>query len=295
MTPIAGILFMSLLLCHGCGTSESIVRKFKTKELYLKKKIMVFPAIDHSGLPSDKAGEVTENLITLLKNSPRLLLCASPANPCPTTGMTLTDFGVAYYTPEILEMAGTRGINALVCIYLPPVEISRGKGGIWPFRYATDTFKINMIVNMTDVTTGCLLLSSLDSEEMTLQSDKIKDMGKSEVLNQVFTKTMPRLLERQASAVIQNLEKRPWTGRILEIRNGTLKISAGRDVGLVPGLMFTVHEHGEAIVCRTGITVDVPGREVGRIRISSVSDSHAMAEPEEGGPFLPGQEIVFIH
>jgi hypothetical protein len=137
-------------------------------------------------------------------------------------------------------------------------------------------------------------LTKLDSKEVEFSSKKIKNLEKNEVLDEAIAEAVPDILERQASAVVKSLDEEPWTGRILDVSKGVLKINAGKDVGINPDQLFTVYEQGESIVCRTGRTVDLLGKKVGKIKTVSIMDQHSLAAPETGGPFLTGQTIIFI-
>ncbi len=290
------ILLLFLIVSSGCGTTKSLVSKVKKEKTYLKKKIMVFPPIDHSGLPSGRAAEISESLVEFLKESPRLLFYTPndilPENLSLPSEVKTTKFGVAYYHPALAKMAKDKNMNALVAAYLPPIEITRGRGGIWPFRYDAEICKISMIINAMDVTNGCLYITKFDSEEVAFKSGE--NFNKNEALNETLTEAMPKILKRQASVVIKSLDEESWTGRILDISKGVIKINAGKDVGVLPDQLFTVHAEGESILCRTGRSIAPLGKKLGEIKTISVTEQYALAAPESGGPFLAGQAIMFI-
>ena len=290
------IILLFLIVNSGCGTTKSVVNRMKGEKPYLKKKIMVFPPINHSGLPS-RGTQITESLVGLLKESPHLLFYPPPeALTLPSEAKNNTNtFGVAYYChPDLVKMAKERDMNALIAAYMPPIETIQGRGGTWPFRYAAEIFKISMITNVMDVTNGCLYLSEFDSEEVALASDKVKALDGKEALDQAWTKALPDILERQTSAVVKSLVEKPWTGRILEVSKDGLKINAGKDVGVCLDQLFFVYEQGESITCRTGSSIDLLGKKVGEIKTTSVMEQHSLAAPETGGPFFTGQTIVFM-
>jgi len=275
-----------------------MVNLMKKEKPYLKKKIMVFPPVDHSGLPAGKAAQISDSLVELLKTSPRLLFYTPdqllPENLEMSSEVKTTKFGVAYYHPELAKMAKDENMNALIAAYLPPIEINKGRAGIWPFRYDADIYKISMIANVMDITNGCLYLTKLDSEEIAISSKKVKDLKENEALNEALTKALPDILERQASAVIEGLNEEPWTGRITDVSKGVLKINGGKDVGINSDQLFDVYDQGESIVCRTGRTVDLLGKKVGKIKTVSIMDQYSLAAPDTGGPFLSGQTVIFI-
>lgn len=288
------ILMLFLSVNSGCGTTKSMIGKIKKENPSLKKKIMVFPPIDHSGLPSGKAAQITKSLVELLKESPHLLFYTPPHDLSLPSEVKTPKFGVAYYDPGLSKMARDKNMNALMAAHLPPIESTRGRAGIWPFRYDAEIYKVSMIINVMDVTNGCLYLTQFDSEEVPIDLDTAKDLNENEAFCQAVEEAMPAILERHSATIIKSLSEEAWTGRILDVSKGVLKINAGKDVGIFPDQLFTVYAPGESILCRTGRAVDLLGEKVGKIKTISVMEQHSLAAPESGGPFIAGQTVMFM-
>jgi hypothetical protein len=290
------IVLLFLIVSSGCSTTKSLVSKVKKEKPYLKKKVMVFPPVDHSGLPSGKAAEISESLVALLEESPRLLFYRPDDILSESLSLSsevkTTKFGVAYYHPALAKMAKDRNMNVLVAAYLPPIETTRGRAGIWPLRYDAEIYKISMIINAMDVTNGCLYITKFDSEEVAFKSKD--NFNKDEALNEALTEAMPKIVKRQASVVVKSLDEESWTGRILDINKGVIKINAGKDVGVLPDQLFSVYSEGESILCRTGRSIAPLSRKLGKIKTISVQEQYSLAAPESGGPFLANQTIMFI-
>lgn len=287
------VLLLLLIFNFGCSTTKSIVKKFKSEDPYLKKKIMVFPPVDLSGLPAGKAAQTTADLVEVLKQSPQLSIYTPPKGWALPQEIKKPRFGVAYYNPEIAEMAKSKNMNALLAAFLPPIEQSKGRAGIWPFRYDTEIYKLSIVINVMDVTNGCLYLTDFSSKEVVFSTDEVESLTKDAILNQVVDEGMPEILEHQAFAVIKELSSEPWTGRILDIRNGSLMINAGKDAGVLQGHLFTVYGQGESLSCNTGRTVHLLGEKIGKIKAASVMEEHTLAVPEKEGNFSKGQTILF--
>ena len=58
---------------------------------------------------------------------------------------------------------------------------------------------------------------------------------------------LPRIAKRQANAVSKELRERPWIGTILSAGESGVFISGGRDVGILPGQVFTVYPNAAPI------------------------------------------------
>jgi len=305
-TRLLSILILLLGLNFGCGTTKSVIQKVTPEKPYLIKKIMVFPPIDLSGLPAGKAAQATADFVEILKQSPRLSVYTPPEGWSLPMEIKKPEYGVAYYDPKIAEMARDRNMNALMAAFLPPIENSKGRAGVWPFRYDTDVYKLSIVINVMDARTGCLFLTEFSSKEVLFPSDEISSLTKEKIFEKIAVEGIPDILERQASAVMKELETEPWTGRILDEKNGLFIINAGKDVGVVQDQVFTVYAQGETISCRTGRSVALLGDKIGRIKITSVMEDRALAAPvmedqadqalaapENEATFSVGQTIVF--
>ena len=106
-------------------------------------------------------------------------------------------------------------------------------------------------------------------------------------------KGIPRILKRQAEAVAKSLTQHPWTGKILAVDNNTIKISAGKDLGVYTGQLLTVFAKGESVQSRTGKSIGLLGKKIGKIKVTSVMQKQSLAEPVANSVFLPGQIIRF--
>jgi hypothetical protein len=85
--------------------------------------------------------------------------------------------------------------------------------------------------------------------------------------------------------------KEPWTGQILSVENGMIKINGGEDVGVRPDQLFTVFARGESITCRVGRSFDILGKKIGEIKTTSIMEKHSLAVPVAKGSFLAGQTV----
>ncbi len=277
------ILFLLLTLNFGCSS----------KKIIIKKKVMVLPPIDLSGLPAGKAAWASKKLVDILKESPHLLIYPPPVDMSLPQEIKAPKYGVTYYDPNIANMAKDLNMNAIMSLLFPPIENIQGRAGIWPFRYDTEVYKISMITNVMDVTNGCLYLTHLNSEQIAFPLDEVDSLTEKEIFSQAITKALPKILKHQSSTLINKLSNTPWSGKILEMNERVLIINGGKDVGIYPDQLFTVYTKGKKVLCQTGRTVEMLGEKTGRIKTISVKEDYSLVKPESGGPFLSGQTVIF--
>jgi len=281
---------LSFFALSGCSTTKSVVDKIVPGAPDLKKRVMIAPLVDQAEFGRERTAQIAANFVELLKESPHLLLFQGPQDIHSGTGSKSPEFGIVI-PPELVKRAQDLGMNALIIGVLNPLEATTRKTGIWPFRDISRIIEISMTVNIVDTTSGCLYLTKLDSEEMDFLIDELPGRDENEVIDQIIEANMPRILKRLSSAVITSLMKEPWTGQILSVENGMIKINGGKDVGVRPDQLFTVFARGESITCRAGRSFDILGKKIGKIKTTSIMEKHSLAVPVAEGSFLAGQAI----
>jgi hypothetical protein len=284
-------LVVSLLLIgiFGCGVTISVIQKRTPNNSYLKKRVLVLPPIDRAELQSEWRAQIAANILELLGKSPHLLPYAPPKDLPLPSGATPSEFGVVNH-PDLVKLAEDMNMNVLITGVLNPIEIVE-KTKTWPFRREFRTYEISMFMNVVDVTNGCLCLNKLVSKNVAFRLEKAKNANKTEIIDQALQKAIPHILKEQSSAITEKLKEAPWTGRILAVNDGAIKINAGKDVGVRPDQVFTVFAQGEPITCLSGKSFDLLGKKAGEIKATSIMEDHALAVAVSGGPFSAGQII----
>ena len=95
--------------------------------------------------------------------------------------------------------------------------------GLYPEKYTRIPFEDAFFEDISKLT-------EFVSEKVALATEKVEGLSKEEMIQQALEKAIPNILTRQASAIEKNLVNAPWTGRILDVSKGVLKINAGKDV-----------------------------------------------------------------
>ncbi len=286
----AFIILFVFALVLGCATTKNMVQMIMPNKPTLKKQVMVFPFLDFSRLEPTKTEQITSDFIAVLGKSSNHVY-----QPCPK-GVNLP---TKTWAPEFMTLAHSQliketedlGMNVIVYGTLNPVEIENKKTGIWPFRKSSKIFKITVLVNVVDAADGCLLLTNLMSENMAFHIDETEKTDEKALVEQTFEKKIPRLLKHQAAVVVEKLDAEPWTGKILDVSADTMKINAGRQIGVSPKQQFAVYEQGESIHCLADKPLDLLGKMAGEIKVTSVMDDYSLAVAVKGGPFSAGQTI----
>lgn len=286
------LLFLVALL--GCSTTKSVVKKIAPTKDSIKKQLMITPLVDQAGLGPTRTAQIHMRFVELLQRSPQILVFQDTLGIRVPKRSKPIESGIRP-SPELIEKSLDMGMNAILIGILNPLEVTTGKTGIWPFRDMSTIVEISMLVNVFDTTSGCLYLTQLESEEMPFLFDELQGRDENEIIDQILQEKMLPLLERQAEAVIDHLTDETWTGKILAVENGTVKISGGKNVGIHPGQVFAVYALGESIICGTGKPLALLGEKIGEIRTTQIMEDHSLAVPLAEAPLLAGQIVKSAH
>ena len=244
-----------------------------------------------------KTEEIKAKLVDLLNEDGHLLLYET-SEPLPSTvKIRSPKFGIVI-DPDLAKRAEEMGMNALITVVISPFEVHSKKTGIWPFRGTKHLFDVSMVVNALDITNGTLFLTNLESRKVKSQEHEevddflvIEEEGEAEIDEEALNKAFTKILEAQASAIIDALKDQPWSGRILSADGNTIIISAGKDVGLTAESVFEVFGRGDSIRTASGRSLYLLGPKLGEIKTVKVMESHSSAVPLSGEQFRPGHVI----
>lgn len=288
---ISAVLLVLAMQVMGCSTPKSLYRKVRPEKPGLKKRMLVLPILDRAGLGEEKAAALTAAFMERLAREDRFLLQKGPAPtiPAPREGSPTYTF---VPDPALMQRAAAAGLNLLVAGVLNPLEITSRKIGWWPLRFIRRQAEVSLLVNAYDLIDGTLLVTHLASRKLKVSGDlPQREGGLGNVDEERLAKALTRILEDQVDTLTEKLGKEPWRGRLLSVEGETLRISAGRDVGLTPGTLFEVLGRGEPIRASNGRTYYLPGPKVGEIEAVRVEEKEATAVPRTGNHFEVGQVI----
>jgi curli biogenesis system outer membrane secretion channel CsgG len=99
-------------------------------------------------------------------------------------------------------------------------------------------------------------------------------------------------IEQAVAAIVGGMKKQPWSGRIIDLREGQIYINAGLEAGIQQGMEFDVYEQQEALVDPdTGKALGTPDRKLGSLKVDTVQDKYAIASATSGTGFKRGHLV----
>ncbi len=303
---ICSLALIFLLLGAGCSITSVYNRldapgktrpESGTDKSGLKKKVLLMPILNQAALNEKRMSEITNLFTSLLEKDPNLLL-ERTTEPLPST-MTMRSprYGIVM-DADAAKRAEEKAANVLLSIIMNSYEMRLTRVGIWPLRKLKREVEISMSVSALDLTNGTLFLTSNESEKLEFGMEELEDEEDipqkpemPEIDDKTFTRTMTKIIERQASQIRSALKTQPWTGRILSSDGSRIVISAGKKVGVSKDRVFEVFNRGEQIRSASGGAIYLLGPKVGDIKVTEVMDDYSYAQLVFGAEFRAGQII----
>lgn len=288
---LSTVFLLLLVFLAGCATGPSLFSRALSDNNWPKKRVMVMPVINLTGLASDELVDaVSEEGSTILQESGFFIVYQHNK----TTQSYSLQVGKPV-DPELVRVSQERGINALIFETINPIEVDLVRKGIWPFRKRAQRFTVSVNINIVGVNTGTVILGEDIAKEVTFSGEEIKteteETPYAEKKRRALKECLPEIIKKAAKATTRSLNQQVWTGRIVSLDQQGIMVNAGRDVGLRPGVVLEVFCTGECITSCTGQTYELPGVKVGEIKIVVLKTRHSFAEAIKGNSFKPGQII----
>ncbi|RPI74349.1 MAG: hypothetical protein EHM45_19220 [Desulfobacteraceae bacterium] len=294
------ILLVFFIWMTGCG-GQKMLRPKSVAHNDLKKKILVLPLLNFTGLPEAKAEQIRTQLMEALQKDTRVIVqknAAAPAANFQPPKFLLPEFGL-WSDPELLKNAEEYDLNILLLPVLNPFKIHEIRAGIWPLFKSKQELDLSMTLNAFDPVHRLVYLIHLENRKITLPKfdqgfgfgDPINNEQKwKSIPDQTWEKNWSHIIARQVAVFLKETAKRPWTGQIITVESETLAINAGLDIGLRDGLVCEVFKRVESQGPQ-GWKVLSEGPKVGEIRITKTMDRTALALPLNKAEIKPGQLI----
>jgi len=198
--------------------------------------------------------------------------------------------------PETAAQAGrVLGLNALVTGSISQFGVSTGGADFRIYKQKVQTAKCTVDVRVVDASTGQLYFADSGKGEFERKSQEVLGLGTQagydetlgqEALRSAITKFMDNLVQK-----LQNVE---WSGAIASVSGNEIYINAGREVGLNPGNILTVHTLGKEIIDpQTKVSLGrTRGAVKGELQVAEIDEKFTIAKVRSGTGFQVGDMVT---
>ncbi|MGV8828949.1 MAG: CsgG/HfaB family protein [Breznakibacter sp.] len=144
-------------------------------------------------------------------------------------------------------------------------------------------------LRLVDVSTGMIIYSGEAKGEAEVEDKKVMGFGTTADFDATLSdKAITAAISQLVENVVNKCMDNAWKAYILAVEEGSYIISGGASQGIAAGNVFQVVERGRSVKNpQTGLTIELPGKPVGKITIvqtlgNTIQDEISMATLTEG-------------
>lgn len=144
-------------------------------------------------------------------------------------------------------------------------------------------------IRLVDVSTGLIIFSGEARGEASAENKRVMGLGSTADFDATLSdKAISAAITKIVENIINKCMDNPWKAYLLSFDEGIYFVSGGASQGIAAGDVFAVIEKGRKVKNpQTGMMIELPGKEVGKIRIdqtlgTSIADELSMATLTEG-------------
>jgi curli biogenesis system outer membrane secretion channel CsgG len=186
---------------------------------------------------------------------------------------------------EELQLAGNEGYQKVGADYLIIGSVTefgrKNVGDVNAFsRSKTQTVQASVSIRLVDVSTGQIIYSEEAKGEAETTNKTVMGFGERTDYDATLSdKAISAAISKLVENIINNCTDRPWKSYFLSFEDDGVIISGGKSQGLKVGHVFHVVEKGKLVKNpQTGMTIELPGKPVGKIKIDFTGGDHPQNE-----------------
>jgi curli biogenesis system outer membrane secretion channel CsgG len=147
-------------------------------------------------------------------------------------------------------------------------------------RSKKQTAYAKVSVRLVDIHTSQIMYSEEGSGEAFSEAETVLGAGTTAEYDATLNdKVISAAIAKLVNNISENLLERPWRSYILSCEENNFIIAGGKLQGIKEGNIFTVYKRGQKINNpQTGIPIELPGKEVGMLKVQSLIPGDATTE-----------------
>lgn len=281
------VILVFLPAMFACGTAKTLSNAgadavtatadllIPDKKPILKKKVLIAPVINQSGINNNMGEDIREVLISNLYQDKFLLIKKlSKASEEKFNPRTL-QYGIVIDTDQVAQ-AQEAGMNILISCIFHPIETEIKRKGIWPLRENKRIISISISINAIDTTNNTFIVSENESISMKTDEEDPDDTIEWKPDISLIEKGVNSVLEKLSDYTSEKLRQYSWQSKVYKTENNMYIIKAGKDVGINQNTIFELYAKGEPITSFTGNEYFTLGNKLGETGVISLSQGESV-------------------
>jgi hypothetical protein len=289
------LLLAAATLC-GCGTfstvtksTENFVRDFRAPDSDLKKTVFRIELNNQvASAKQDMGAAIDSSYLESLPQTCSNLFFIGAENVEASRALNpLFNKSVSQFDNIALIRIGKQfGITAVVSSRFSAIVVRQQDTGFLWFLKKRPFAWVSAATEVYDTETGAKYLDKTFIRELKLDDEEAESIRNGNVSAvPAAEKAVFEIIQMMSDAVCDVLIRKPWKGYVVKVSGDTLTLSSGSQSGLTAGRVLKVYEPGAKIQGTAGQTFLLPGKQIGEIRITSVSSNSSEAVVTSGDGF----------
>ena len=213
-------------------------------------------------------------------------LIGKQASDILTTKLAQTEKFILFESPAIADQSGQTFQNLDVpadyLIIGSVTEFGRevtGETGVFS-RTKKQTAHAKVSVRLVKVSSGQVIYADEGAGEAFVETGTVLGAGSSAGYDSSLNdKAITAAISQLVNSILDNLLHDPWRAYILDVDGGTIVMSGGESQGIRVGDSYGIFRKGKTITNpQTGLDIELPGTQIGKITVASMSGSNAYDE-----------------
>jgi hypothetical protein len=264
------------------GETAKSIKRLVTPDAkpVLKKKILITPVINNSGIDNLQADEIMQTCVSNISEDEYLVVSTLKRYEEQEQAFLNKPYG-AILNPAYVKKSGASGINILLACIIQPVEVTKARKGIWPYRKDTHKITLTVSINAVDTVNGTLVVFEDETIDFTYGVIKADDSDKWLPDSNLLQGRILDMVERLCSRAVKKLRKIPWQSEPV-FEDDKYVIRSGRDIGINENTLFELFKQGEPARSVAGDQYFLLGEKTGEAGIRSVTENSAVLDINAG-------------
>lgn len=193
----------------------------------------------------------------------------------------------------IVKAGRQSGVNAIMTGKIVNLSTSSEDKGILWFRKTREKLQIQFYLEVMDMETGAKIFDARFIHEIDgLDPQEIQSFRDGQpIISTSVTREMDELGQDMARRMCRAILSQPWSGYIASVENQQVFLPFGKSSGIEKGKILDTFDTGEVIENFAGQQFVMPGKKIGKIRISRVEENFSTAEIISGENIRSGNSV----
>ena len=242
----------------------------------LKKKVLITPVINASEISSDQAEAIRQDCISYLSRDKYLLLTTLKNWDDNIPAYVLKEFG-RVINPAYSESAEKMGINILLACVIHPIEVTKTRTGIWPFRRDSHKALLSLSLNALDTVNDTQIIYDVRTTNIKIDKFNSNDKDQWSPYYDLIRDKFSSMTKKLCSSSSDKLRKIPWQSKIRK-DGGRFIINGGKDIGVTEDTVFELYKQGDPVDALGNTKYEIFGAKIGETRVRYLSENQTVLD-----------------